>query len=357
MRLMLAMAAGVAMSLGATGTFAQNERSDIAAMRAAGLIGAPAAGAPVGVSSHQQAMLAEKLAIASRLIASALADGETSADHRMWLLETMYRTPLEQLREMGSTQGSEATLRAITKAAKAPRKLGAASTELVYYPITPCRYIDTRNMGGPLAAPRGFNLANTGNSYGGSAACDPKSTVGGSENTIGAVALNVAIVSPTVAPGFVGVRPAGASTSTALVNWYLAGPSVQASNAGVVSTNQSPGTVDEIEFFGSPTQFIVDVFGVFAAPTATQLDCTNGTETNVTVNTVSRNFNLFANACAPGYTMVSNSCQAEGDTANGVVTLAGQGAFIGGSNCFGHYSGATSANIKNTPMCCRLPGR
>ena len=105
-------------------------------------------------------------------------------------------------------------------------------------------------------------------------------------------------MSPTVAPGFIGVRPAGATNTSALVNWYASGPTVQASNAGVVTTNQSLSSADEIEFFGSSTQFIVDVFGVFAAPTATALDCTNGTETNVVVNTITRDFNLYRR-CLP----------------------------------------------------------
>jgi hypothetical protein len=288
---------------------------------------------------------------------AALDGREITADYRMWLLESIYRAPLAELRTIAPGAGADAIVRAVTKAAKAPAKLGAGNTELVYYPITPCRYIDTRNVGGPLTTPRGFDLANNGNSYGGSAACDPKTAVGGNEDTIGALAINVAIVSPTTAPGFVGVRPAGAVNTSALVNWYAAGANVQASNAGVVTTNQAPATTNEIEFFGSPTQFIVDVFGVFAAPTATALDCTNGTETNVVVNTTTRDFNLFADACPAGYAMTSNSCQAAGDATGGAVVLAGQGTFVGGSNCFGYYAGTSSATIFNAPWCCRIPGR
>ena len=155
------------------------------------------------------------------------------------------------------------------------------------------------------------------------------------------------------------MRPAGAVNTSALVNWYAAGANVQASNAGVVTTNQAPATANEIEFFGSSTQFIVDVFGVFAAPTATALDCTNGAETNIVVDTITRDFNLFANACPTGYAMVSNSCQAgpSGAFEGGQVVLAGQGTFTGDSNCFGYYTGTSSATIYNTPWCCRIPGR
>ena len=354
MRTITAIAASAAICMASAGALAAGERSDRMHLGRA-----PAQATAQPATAAQQAMLVEKLAIADRLMQSAVEGREVTADYRMWLLETMYRAPLSELRAIGTGGGHDAIVRAATKAAKAPQKLGAANTELVYYPITPCRYADTRSVGGPLTTPRAFDLSNDGGTYGGSAACNPKAAVGGNEDTIGALAINVAIVSPTVAPGFIGVRPAGATNTSALVNWYASGPTVQASNAGVVTTNQSPTSADEIEFFGSSTQFIVDVFGVFAAPTATALDCTNGLETSVNVDTTNRDFNLFAGSCPAGYTMVSNSCQAgpAGEFEGGKVVLAGQGTYVGGSNCFGYYTGATSATIYNAPWCCRIPGR
>jgi hypothetical protein len=357
MKTMMAIAAGAAICAASAGALAAGERSDRMQLGAK-----PVRASAQPVTATQQALLAEKIGIAQRLMAAALEGREASADYRMWLLESMYRAPISELRAVSAAGGHDAIVKAVTKAAKAPAKLGAANTELVYYPITPCRYIDTRNVGGPITSPRQFDLASVGNTYGGGAGCDPKSAVGGNEDTIGAIAINVAIVAPTAAPGFIGVRPAGATNTSALVNWYAAGASVQASNAGVATTNQDPGTVNEIEFFGGPTHVIVDVFGVFAAPTATSLACTNGIETSVVVDATSREFNLFANACPTGYAMVSNSCQASGDYNNGNVVLAGQGTFVGSgtpfdSNCFGYYAGSASATIFNTPWCCRIPGR
>jgi hypothetical protein len=352
MRKHFAVVAGVALALAAPWTLAAGERSDRPAHRTA--LTKPAA-KPAGITAEQRELLNEKIAHARRLMEAATDGREVTADYRIWLLESMYAMPLAQLRAIQS-QGHEATVKAIVKAAKTPAKLGQASTELVYYPITPCRYIDTRSVGGPLNVSRQFDLANTGNVYGGVMACNPKSAVGGNEDNIGALAMNVAIVSPTVAPGFVGVRPAGSTASTALVNWYIAGPTVQASNAGVVTTDQTVAA-NEIEVFGGATQFIVDVFGVFAAPTATALDCVNGTETNTTIGTGARNFNLFASACPTGYTMVSNSCQTTAPSTD--IVLGGSGVFSGpDSNCFGYYSGASAAEtVFNAPWCCRVPGR
>ena len=354
MRMITAIAVSATICTVSSSALAAGERSDRVHLGRA-----PVQATAQPATAAQQAMLAEKIAITNRLMQAAVEGRDVTADYRMWLLETMYRAPLSELRAIGTGGGHDAIVRAATKAAKAPAKLGAANTELVYYPITPCRYIDTRSVGGPLTTPRAFDLSSDGGTYGGSAACNPKSAVGGNEDTIGALAINVAIVSPTVAPGFIGVRPAGATNTSALVNWYASGASVQASNAGVVTTNQTPATVAEIEFFGSSTQFIVDVFGVFAAPTATALDCTNGLETSVNLDTTNRDFNLFAGSCPAGYAIVSNSCQASpiGEFEGGKVVLAGQGAFVGGSNCFGYYAGTSSVTILNAPWCCRIPGR
>ena len=232
--------------------------------------------------------------------------------------------------------------------------------ELVYYPITPCRYIDTRYQGGPLVNTRTYDLSFTGGAFGGSIACDPKAAVGGYEDQIGALAINVAIVGPTVAPGFIGVRPAGGTATTALVNWWEQGPSVQASNAGVVSTNQSLSTAAEIEFFGGSTQFIVDVFGVFAAPTASTLDCVPGGYTATTLNTTTRNYSLTAGACPAGYAQVSVNCSISGGDFTGGNLRRSEGGINNPNavaSCSGHYSGTSTVTVTAEARCCRVPGR
>ncbi len=278
----------------------------------------------------------------------------------VWLRESLYRLTLEQLQGMGSPATLADATDALGRVRDATPQLGSSSVELVYYPITPCRYIDTRFQGGPLAGTRTYDLSFTGGAFGGSIGCDPKAAVGGNEDNIGALAMNVAIVGPTAAPGFIGVRPAGGSTTTALVNWWEQGPNVQASNAGVVSTNQSLSTVAEIEFFGSPTQFIVDVFGVFAAPTATALDCVDGTLATTTLDTTTRNYDLTAGACPAGYANVSVNCGITGGDFAGGKLRHSQGG-INNPNavatCAGHYSGTATVTVTATARCCRVPGR
>lgn len=343
----LAMTAGMA----AQAAPARVERAGVAAQGSS------------GITAVQRAMLAEKLALASRILAAAGASQQgpqVTADQQRWLQESLYKLPLEKLRAMGAPSGFDAAARAIAQAkAEVARegvaKLGQANTELVYYPITPCRYIDTRNVGGKIVGSRAYDLGNAGDIYGGSAACNPKTAVGGDENNMAAISMNVAIVDPSAFPGFLGARPVGSTNTTSLVNWYQAGAIVQASNAGIIAVDQSLLT-EEIEFFGTTTHLIVDVFGVFGQPTSTPLQCVTGTLTQVGVNTTTRDYSLQASGCPTGYGLVGNSCNATGDVAG--VRQAGGGVFTASdARCIGRYEGASAATIINVPWCCRIPGR
>lgn len=283
-----------------------------------------------------------------------------TAANLVWLRESLYRLSAEQLRAIGLPSTFEEAQGAIAPLLEAGPMLGSVSNELVYYPITPCRYIDTRRQGGPLNGTRTFDLAFTGGAFGGSIACDPKAVVGGNEDRIGALAINVAIVGPTVSPGFLGVRPSGDTNTSALVNWWQQGPSVQASNAGVVTTNQSPSSASEIEFFGSPTHYVVDVFGIFAAPTATGMDCVVGGYASATANATTRNYAITAGACPTGYAKVSVNCSvAGGDFTGGRMRKAEGGINNPGAaaTCSGYYSGTTSVTATAQALCCRIPGR
>jgi len=320
-----------------------------------------------GITAQQRALLAEKLAIIDSMMSAAGADAKSarvSVERRRWLQESLYRMPVADLRTM-ALQGSPDALGAAIATAYANdmkdglAKLGQPGTELVYYPITPCRYIDTRNLGPrPWSTPvgvRAYDLDTTGATYGGVATCDPRSVVGGVANRMGAIAINIAIVDPGFFPGFFGARPFGSTNSTSLVNWYESGATVQLSNAGIVTTTQSL-TTEEIEFFGTSTHYVVDVLGVFAAPTSTPLDCVTGTLTQTAVNSTTRDYSLQASGCPTGYGIVSNSCNAIGDLAS--VRQAGGGVVTAAdARCIGRYEGASSATIINVPWCCRLPGR
>jgi hypothetical protein len=313
------------------------------------------------ISPAARAAFAERVALIERYVA-AIDRGADAASvtpaNVVWLHEALAVLPLDALRSLPSPTSYAQATRDVVQAREANPAIGASSTELVYYPITPCRYIDTRAVGGPITTSRTYDLSFTGGAFGGSAGCDPKAAVGGNEDSIGALAINVAIVSPTGAPGFVGVRPAGSTATTALVNWHEQGAIVQASNAGIVTTDQTAAAA-EIEFFGGPTQVIVDVFGVFAAPTGTGPSCTLGTLAATTLNTTTRNYNLTAGACPAGYRVVSVNCGVQsGDFQNGNLRMSERGVNTGPTaTCSGRYYGSSTVSVSAQAWCCRVPGR
>jgi hypothetical protein len=315
------------------------------------------------IPAAMRASFDEKMRLIEAIVA-AIENGpdgsRVTVANVVWLREALYRLPLDKLQELGTPSTMAQAAQAIALYDGTPAKLGSTSNELVYYPITPCRYIDTRVVGGPLVNSRTYDLSLTGGAYGGSVGCDPKQAVGGNKDQIGALAMNVTIISPTSPIGFIGVRPAGDTAVTSFVNWYEQGSGVQMANAGLVPINQQPTPSADIEFFGSPTQFIVDIFGVFAAPSATTLDCALGGLVSATVNPSTPNYQLFAPGCAAGYTTISINCNVSGgDYVGGHLTRSKGGVNAPGptATCVGHYNGATSATVTAQRLCCRVPGR
>ena len=145
-----------------------------------------------------------------------------------------------------------------------------------------------------------------------------------------------------------GARPAGSANNTSMVNWYQNGPSVQAANAGVVTTDQTSLT-NEIEFFGSPAQIIVDVFGIFTAPAPTALDCVTTTSTASFLGAVTA-------SCGAGYTVSGGGCQS-----NSIFDHAYQSFPSGTSDWNCGFWPETTHTLGTTltayARCCRVPGK
>lgn len=275
----------------------------------------------------------------------------TSATQKQWLLESLYGMPLEQIRVLGTPGSYAATVSAMSTAKTSTKLLGDAQNDLVFRPIQPCRFIDTRNIGGPISGSRDYDLDNTGTTYGGVGACDPKASAGGNADNIGGIAINLTIVGPTVSPGFMGARPFGSTNTTSMVNWYQTGPTVQAANASVVMTDQS-GATDEIEFFGSPTDIVVDIFGVFTAPAPTALDCTAVTLVSPSIPTGQRTF--AQPTCAAGYTVTGGGVAAA--TNDNQIIEASEARSNGWFTSVLNNSGG-SRIFTFSATCCRVPGR
>lgn len=246
----------------------------------------------------------ERIALAGEVVDRLEADAKRRGFADGWRrasLESMLSLHLAALRQVHQRVfTAEALPGVIAEVADDPTLLGDASKDLTYTPITPCRYIDTRNVGGAInATTRAYDLVNNGAMYGGSAGCDPFPLFAAGEDQIAAIAMNVTVVSPAIAPGFVAIKPTAASPVTSLVNWYEAGPSVQAANQGVVTMLQDAAVAEDFVIQTSAsTHVIVDFFGAFAAPAASRLNTTTlYTEQFVKTDT----YEMFSPPCPAGW--------------------------------------------------------
>jgi len=274
---------------------------------------------------------------------------------RAGLLSTLYALPSQALQRITSASTldeiyaqAQTAPRAQPGAPSTANSLGSASDSLVFTPMTPCRYIDTRNVGGALsAAPRAFNLVNGGTTYGGDIGCVLPS------GSTPAFAANVTITVAGGAAGYVTLRPAGSTDVTSFINWPVGGTPGLA-NAGIIATAPAAGGGNGFEAVAAQNnpQLIVDLFGYFTASPPTPLTCVN-----TAVGTVHIAPGLgFANAtaCGAGYTIVSVSCDVSDSNVRYLGALPNVSTGAGYCRLFNAGAG-TSGDIYVSSTCCRVP--
>jgi hypothetical protein len=262
---------------------------------------------PARRRERAQARIDAAIAIVNRFESEAKARGLGSG-WRQASLETLLPLSLDALRQIDQQAFRLAALSdAVREAASDPNLVGDPDADLSYTPIMPCRFIDTRfYIDGKINGVRGFDIDNTGATYGASGACAPASLFGVSGTQIGALAMNVTVfdTADPPAPGFVAVKPTAASPTTSLLNWYDRGPTVQVANQGIVSLFQGGGSEFVIETSGS-VHIIVDIFGAFIAP-ETALQHVIVADSVPVAN--GANGALSSPACPTKYTLTGGSC-------------------------------------------------
>ena len=288
-------------------------------------------------------------AIVNRLQGEASAKG-LNAEWRRAALETLLPLSMDALQQVEQRANSFDSLAAArAEAAEDPNLIGDPNRDLTYTPIVPCRFIDTRVVGGKINGTVPYDTSTNGATYGGVAACAPITVFGvADDEQIGALAMNVTIVDPSVAPGFAAVKPTAAAPLTSLINWYEAGPTVQAANQGIVSTNQAAGTTTNFVIQTSAAvHVIVDLFGAFIEPQATALQTTS---TTATVNVAAGGGwnSASAAACPAGYVQTGVLCSTSGFN----TLLTDNTNFCGMRNNEGSIQTVTM-----TRLCARIPGR
>jgi hypothetical protein len=237
----------------------------------------------------------------------------------------------------------------LTQAQIGTQALGAATSDLVFTPITPCRILDTRVAGGPIAAgfTRDFNavVGGGGNfSTQGGSATDCSAVAAGQA----AVVINLTAVIPGAA-GFATAYPFGATRPLASSVNYTAGAIV---NNTVVVKLPNPLTTKDFSVYTFATaNFVADIVGYYSPPAATALDCqtVSGTPTNVNAGAYASLPTLF---CAATYTPVALSISAGENVLVADSYTAGNAGQI-----FVRSMSVNAQNVTAKLMCCRVPGR
>jgi hypothetical protein len=140
--------------------------------------------------------------------------------------------------------------------------LGAPGVDLVFTPIAPCRIIDTRSAGGPIAAgtTRDFDVAGALSGQGGAADC------GVPEGRATAVAVNLVAVNPAGA-GNLRAWAFGQAVPTASVINYASGNVANAVVLPICNPAAGPCTKDfTLRADVSASQVVADVTGYFHSP-------------------------------------------------------------------------------------------
>ena len=232
----------------------------------------------------------------------------------------------------------------LTMATSAFAQIGSLSSDLVFTPITPCRIVDTRVLGGTIAAgtTRGFKAwgANFTAQGGSATPCGiPQST------NIAALEMNLVAVLPTGA-GYITAFPSNVAQPNASTLNYVAGDIV--ANGAIVKVSQASLATDWTVFTFATTHFLADVTGYYSMPVATALQCIEVAGPTVSVPASSADFQLIAPACTAGYTRVGINF----DSAGELIRKDGRLDYLFVRN--------TAASIQSaTPYsaCCRIPGR
>lgn len=229
-------------------------------------------------------------------------------------------------------------------------KIGTAGSDLVYTPLTPCRIVDTRIVGGPIATNglrsfAAFTATNFASQGGDLSNCNLPANVS-------AISVKVTASNP-IGNGYLTVFPSNEVMPLASSLNYF---------ANLDTSNEShfrlcrPGCTNQFTVYSLlQSNVVIDVNGYFAEPEATALDCTVAQQTG--------NLDLLGGlqarsvSCPAGYTATGGGCGGPlgiGVSNSQPVVTGGQPS---GWSCdlVGSILSILSYQVNAT--CCRIPGR
>ncbi len=226
------------------------------------------------------------------------------------------------------------------------QKLGDIAADLVLVPITPCRVLDTRVTGTPIAANGtshfDINAIADYSSQGGDAS---NCSGAGAAGSFAAAIFNFTVVTPSAA-GYLTAHPyLGTRPLAATVNY--SGGDIKG-NLAVVKLDQG-ASANELSIYSlAQTHVVADMVGYFINPQATELQCQDTAETILTV-TAGGSGNALAPVCPTGYTATATNCESS--------TWQMPFVYFHTGICSAQNNSGSSASLRASQTCCRVPGR
>jgi hypothetical protein len=244
----------------------------------------------------------------------------------------------------------------VLKSGPIPMLLGDVTDDLVYTPISPCRIVDTRNAGGPIAG-------GSERDFMGYTATDFSSQGGISGSTCGipanpsALMLNVTVVAPANA-GYLTVWPFGTTRPLASSLNYAAGAIV---GNEIVAGMTLGSASDQFSVFSPATgNVVVDAVGYFMAPHQTALDC-NRTHSQFTVAAGAQwGGGAVCPTTAGPLTLTGGGCGNATPNTNLKITSNqsyGTNGTSTGWSCEATNTGPNTETLQFDVICCAVPGR
>ena len=252
--------------------------------------------------------------------------------------------------------------------------LNVVAAQLVFVAVAPCRVIDTRNAGGPIAAggqrqffyysdASSWSWSAQGGSAGSATSVCPATTLNSAGGTLGTVppaaaALTITVVNTTAAGNFVAWSGIGAAPNVSMLNWNSAGQ-VLANTTVIPAGGRGPGVQDFSLRYNGPggaADVVIDVVGYYLDNAATGLQCVTQTAFGSGTHAAGTAFSLPAPACGAGYAAASVGCGKASGLPAGVYAqeLAPSAARCTWFN--GSAGAVAGSNYRSETVCCRVPG-
>lgn len=245
--------------------------------------------------------------------------------------------------KLGSTEGSTTKF------------LGETANDLVFVPVSPCRILDTRLAGGAMAANtnRSFDVTAVSDySFQGGAAsnCDGVGAAG----SFAIAAINFTVVEPVV--GLTGGGQPGTGFITAypflgtqpLVATMVYKNGINLSNLTLIKLDQGASANELTVYTSHQTHLAADIVGYLINPQATAMQCVETANTTLDI-AAGGTGNAVAPACPTGYTQTATNCEG---TSWDIPFV-----FFQSGTCSAKNNGTSSASIRASSTCCRVPGR